>query len=179
MTKSKKRRSAATTGMRSDASATANPPPPPPSTLIKKLGGGPPAKPSSKSHNPTMASSSLSSGNPKRKHKKADNFVASPSSSGATSAASVAIIPIRVEVAPNNPEHNPIVVSFPRGIPVSIAGVGGDGGDMSASPQFERSKPRSSLPLLSSCGMLVRGKDNHCAYLASATANSNVQPSDA
>ncbi len=25
----------------------------------------------------------------------------------------------------------------------------------------------------------MRGKDNHCAYLVSATANSNAQPSDA
>ena len=130
--------------------------------------------PSSKSHNPTMASSSSSGGNPKRKRKKADNFVALPSSSGAASAASAAIVPIRVEVAPNNPECNPVVVSFPQGIPVSIAGVEGDGSNMSMPPWFKRSKPRLLLLLPSSRRMLVRGEDDHCANLALATMDRNT-----
>ncbi len=50
---------------------------------------------------------------------------------------------------------------------------------MFAPPRFECSKPRSSLPSSSSRGTLVRGEDDNCAYLASATANSNAQPSDA
>ncbi len=179
MTKSKKRQFTATTGMRGNVWATVNPPPPPPSTPINKLGGGPPATPSSKSHNPTMASSSSSGSNPKRKRKKADNFIALPSSSNAASAASAAIVPIKVEVAPNDPERDPIVISFPQGIQISIAGVGGGGGCVSALPLFECSKPRLLLPLLSSRGMLVRGKDNHCAYLALATTNSNARPSNA
>ena len=127
-----------------------------------------------------------SGGSPKRK-RKSDKAVASTSSSsssytvdkrqpssgraaGSTGAAgaaqAAAMMPIRVEVAPNDPERDPVVVSFPRGIPVSIAGIGGGGGGGGPSPpRFERSKPRSS----SSRGTRIQGEDEHCSYVASAS----------
>ena len=119
-----------------------------------------------------------SGGSPKRK-RKSDKAIASSSSSSSTvdkrrpwstpardGRASATMMPIRVEVAPNDPERDPVVVSFPRGIPISIAGIeGGKGGGGPPPPRFERSKLKPS----SSRGTRIRGEDEHCSYAASAS----------
>ena len=79
---------------------------------------------------------------------------------------------VKVEVATNNLDFDPVVVSFPRGVPNSIAsstslGDDDDGGGDDAEPplRFLRSKPKSS----SSRGTLITGEDDHCTYTASAS----------
>jgi hypothetical protein len=79
---------------------------------------------------------------------------------------------VKVEVAANNLDFDPVVVSFPRGVPYSIAsstslGDDDDGGGDDAEPplRFLRSKPKSS----SSRGTLITGEDDHCTYTASAS----------
>jgi len=68
---------------------------------------------------------------------------------------------IKVKVAANNPEYDPVVVSFPRGIPTSI-----DDEDSNATPPtFTYSKFKES----SSRGRRIKGEDDHCAYSAAAS----------
>jgi hypothetical protein len=82
---------------------------------------------------------------------------------------------IRVEVAPEDPENDPVVVSFPRGVPASIAGrtgdgagVDGDGDGPSPPPRFERSRLRPSSSSRGGGGTVVRGGDDRCSYSARA-----------
>lgn len=67
---------------------------------------------------------------------------------------------IRVKVAPNNSEYDPVVVSFPRGVPSSIA----EADNPNTPPFFTYSKFKDS----SSRGRCINGEDDHCIYSASA-----------
>ncbi|KAL9189491.1 hypothetical protein ACHAXT_009166 [Thalassiosira profunda] len=107
----------------------------------------------------------MPSTSPRRKRKAAKEAVASPAKSprrGRTSSS------VRVEatVLPNNPEYDPIVVSFPRGVPPSLAAD--DGNDEEADrgdpPRFACAPLKAS----SSRGRRVEGEDDKCTYTASA-----------
>lgn len=67
---------------------------------------------------------------------------------------------IKVKVAPSNPEYDPVVVSFPRGVPSSIA----DKDSNATPPTFTYSKFKES----SSRGRRIKGEDDHCTYSAAA-----------
>ena len=78
-----------------------------------------------------------------------------------TSSASTPIsASIKVKVAPSNPEYDPVVVSFPRGIPSSIA----DEDSNATPPTFTYSKFKEG----SSRGRRINGEDDHCTYSAAA-----------
>lgn len=72
---------------------------------------------------------------------------------------------ITVNVSPNNPEYDPIVVSFPRGVPNSIV-VASSSTNVHRHhlPQFTCSK----LKATSSRGRRITGEDSNCTYTASA-----------
>lgn len=71
---------------------------------------------------------------------------------------------VRVEVTPNNADYDPIVVSFPRGVPAAIA-AGGSGNLVANSPpRFTCSKLKES----STRGRCISGEDDVCTYTASA-----------
>jgi A49-like RNA polymerase I associated factor len=90
----------------------------------------------------------------KRKSKTAPS--SSPSASSATTTAT-----IRVEVAESNPAANPIVVSFPGGMPQA---AGGSEGSSSSLPKFYWQR----LNEKSKSGRKVVGIDRHCTYEAYA-----------
>ena len=107
---------------------------------------------------------------PTKKRKSSSTRVATkdpaPARSKSRNSTSPKSVAISVEVAPNNPEHDPIVVSFPRGVPTSIA-VGGHSDDIDTTnppPRFTCSKLRES----SSRGRRISGEDDDCTYTASA-----------
>jgi hypothetical protein len=72
---------------------------------------------------------------------------------------------IQVKVAPSNPEYDPVVVSFPRGVPSSIA----DKDSNATPPTFTYSKFKDS----SSRGRRINGEDDHCTYSASAAGRAH------
>ena len=68
---------------------------------------------------------------------------------------------VSVEVTPNNPDYDPVVVSFPRGVPSSILDAESSSSD---APRFTCSKLKAS----SSRGRRINGEDDNCTYTASA-----------
>ncbi len=103
-----------------------------------------------------MKSTSVSS--KKRKAPSAQTAAKQPASSPQKTVA------VSVEVAPINPEHDPIVVSFPRGVPASIAAGDSDGMASNPPPRFTCSNLKES----SSRGRRISGEDDDCTYTASA-----------
>ena len=95
-----------------------------------------------------MAPTPASSSSKKRKADKVTKSGASPSSTSKKKLSS-----IRVEVSPNNPEYDPVVVSFPRGNPGS-----------DDPPRFTCSQLKAN----SSRGRRITGEDDSCTYSASA-----------
>ncbi|KAL3797503.1 hypothetical protein HJC23_009867 [Cyclotella cryptica] len=93
----------------------------------------------------------------KRKHA---TFQDEDSSQGTT--------PIRVEVAPSNPSKDPIVVSFPRGLPASILQhdhqTHKNDDTTEDLPRFTWSRPNPN----SDRGRIVTGSDDTCVYSATA-----------
>ena len=73
---------------------------------------------------------------------------------------------ITVNVSPNNPDYDPIVVSFPRGVPNSIVVASSSTNNVHHHhlPQFTCSK----LKATSSRGRRITGEDSNCTYTASA-----------
>lgn len=101
---------------------------------------------------------------PATKKRKADKVAKSPIKKH-QSPQKKRTVSIRVEVTPNNPEYDPVVVSFPRGVPSSITRL--DSGDATAGddlPRFTSSK----LDASSSRGRRIAGQDDTCTYTASA-----------
>lgn len=89
-----------------------------------------------------------------------DDSVQSVSAGAKRKIETSSITSIQVKVAASNPEYDPIVVSFPRGVPGSIADKDSD----AAPPKFTCSKFKES----SSRGRRIEGEDEHCTYSASA-----------
>ncbi|KAL7446776.1 hypothetical protein ACHAXM_011236 [Skeletonema potamos] len=84
---------------------------------------------------------------------------------GTSSTSKPSTTSIQVKVAPSNPEYDPVVVSFPRGIPSSIAG-----NDSNANhPTFSYSTFKDS----STRGRRINGEDDHCTYSASAAGKAH------
>ena len=78
--------------------------------------------------------------------------------------------PITVQVTQDNPKYDPIVVSFPRGLPSSLCTENPSSSTYKA-PKFTCSKlnPKSK----SSRGRRINGEDANCTYTASATGSSH------
>lgn len=73
---------------------------------------------------------------------------------------------IRVEVTENNPSHDPVLVSFPRGVPTSILDRDKAGTNNASNlPRFAWSKLKAS----SDRGRCITGSDDTCTYSATAS----------
>ena len=95
----------------------------------------------SKAGKAAAASSSTTAPFAKAKRPSSSSSSSSPPANKEGRAAAAAAMPIRVEVAPDDPGRDPVVVSFPRGIPVSIAGGGGGGGGGDGDDAPDRPQP--------------------------------------
>lgn len=74
--------------------------------------------------------------------------------------------PIKVEVTPIDPSHDPVVVSFPRGVPPSILSHDkSSNSNTSLLPHFTLSKLKSS----SDRGRRITGSDDTCTYTATSS----------
>eukprot|EP00970_Alexandrium_tamarense_P020161 scaffold14911_cov186-Alexandrium_tamarense.AAC.3 len=95
----------------------------------------------------------------KRKHASVKNDALPPATTS-----------IRVEVTEENKEYDPVVVSFPRGVPTSISNPNGDDADGDdGNPGGRLSPPKftySKLKASSSRGRRVTGSDESCSYSA-------------
>ena len=79
--------------------------------------------------------------------------------------------PITVQVTQENPKYDPVVVSFPRGLPSSLCTENSSSSSTDKAPKFTCSKlnPKSK----SSRGRRINGEDANCTYTASATGSSH------
>lgn len=80
--------------------------------------------------------------------------------------------PITVQVSQENPKYDPVVVSFPRGLPSSLCTENSSrSSSTDKAPKFTCSKlnPKSK----SSRGRRINGEDANCTYTASATGSSH------
>ena len=100
------------------------------------------------------------------KKRKADKVAASsaPSKQPSTKKKIRCTTSITVNVSPNNPDYDPIVVSFPRGVPNSIVVASSSKNNAYHLPKFTCSK----LKATSSRGRRITGEDSNCTYTASA-----------
>jgi len=78
---------------------------------------------------------------------------------------------ITVQVSQENPKYDPVVVSFPRGLPSSLCTENSSSSSTDKAPKFTCSKlnPKSK----SSRGRRINGEDANCTYTASATGSSH------
>mmetsp|Transcript_27643 Transcript_27643/g.47085 ORF Transcript_27643/g.47085 Transcript_27643/m.47085 type:complete len:479 (-) Transcript_27643:411-1847(-) len=97
-----------------------------------------------------------------KKRKASDRATSSPNKSSPSPKKS-RTTSIRVEVSPNNPDYDPVVVSFPRGVPSSV--LNDNSTNQSDPPRFTCTKLKAS----SSRGRRISGEDDNCTYTASAT----------
>ncbi|KAL7531025.1 hypothetical protein ACHAXR_003810 [Thalassiosira sp. AJA248-18] len=105
------------------------------------------------------------------KKRKADNVSSSSSPSKQSSPKKSRKTSISVEVSPNNPEYDPVVVSFPRGVPSSIID---NNNNKSNNATIDDSPLRftcSKLKASSSRGRRITGEDDNCTYTASAVGH--------
>jgi len=79
--------------------------------------------------------------------------------------------PFTVQVSQENPKYDPVVVSFPRGLPSSLCTENSSSSSTDKAPKFTCSKlnPKSK----SSRGRRINGEDANCTYTASATGSSH------
>ena len=104
------------------------------------------------------------------KKRKSDN-VSSVSPTKASKKSRQTKIPITVQVSEENPSYDPVVVSFPRGLPSSLCTENSSSSSIDKAPKFTCSKlnPKSK----SSRGRRINGEDANCTYTASATGSSH------
>jgi len=79
--------------------------------------------------------------------------------------------PITIQVTQENPKYDPVVVSFPRGLPSSLCTENSSSSISDKAPKFTCAKlnPKSK----SSRGRRINGEDANCTYTASATGSSH------
>ena len=79
--------------------------------------------------------------------------------------------PITVQVTQENPKYDPVVVSFPRGLPSSLCTENSSSSSIDKAPKFTCAKlnPKSK----STRGRRINGEDANCTYTASATGSSH------
>jgi hypothetical protein len=77
----------------------------------------------------------------------------------------------KVEVTPNDPAHDPVVVSFPRGVPSSL--LHRDDDTASSSNQLLPHFTYSKLKPTSDKGRTITGSDDTCTYFGSSSGKRN------
>ena len=102
------------------------------------------------------------------KKRKSDKVVSSMSPSKSKRSKTT---PITLQVTQENPKYDPVVVSFPRGLPSSLCTENSSSSTTDKAPKFTCSKlnPKSK----SSRGRRINGEDANCTYTASATGSSH------